>query len=97
MGTENTYGQMEQNTKETGKRTKYKIKECTYGQMVECIQDNSEIIICMAKEHILGQMGVNMKEDIKMTRKKDMEFSGIQMEKPMKETGAMIGKMVKAN
>jgi len=51
----------------------------------------------MEKEHIHGQMVVYMKENSKMTRKKDMEHYSTQMEKSMKEIGEMAGSMAKEN
>lgn len=50
------------------------VLDVMYGVMVEHILDNGEWIRCMVKVNLNGQMDEDIKDNIKMIKKKEMEY-----------------------
>jgi hypothetical protein len=68
-----------------------------HGLMVEPMKDLGKTIICMAKEHTLGVMGENMKENIIWIRNMGTECITGLMVGDMKDSGVMESNMEKVN
>ena len=64
---------------------------------VEYIKVTGLIIKCMERENLLGQMARNTSVNIRMIKKKDLEFSFGLMEENTKAAGKMVNNMAKAN
>ena len=71
--------------------------ESTTGVTVEYIKVTGLIIKCMERENLLGQMARNTSVNIRMIKKKDLEFSFGLMEENTKAAGKMVNNMAKAN